>query len=157
MCRIWISQRWPLKKKRLYEPFVRVLIPLPRFRFRTTVNKRDYYCSIALFSHKKRQDLSKNQKKRNKGGTKMLKELLEKNTNKKKVCFMFWWIVGFDITQIIIQLLEKIEYFSTLPLTSYCSLLVVEDIHIDNQIKITLKNKSDVQICRWLIKFADKL
>jgi hypothetical protein len=57
----------------------------------TTVNKRDYYCSIALFSHKKRQDLNENQiKKRNKGGTKMLEELLEKYTTKKKFCFMFW-------------------------------------------------------------------
>jgi hypothetical protein len=81
----------------------------------------------------------------------MLEELLEKYTTKKKFCFMFWWIlVGFDITQIIIQLLEKIEYFSTLPLTSYCSLLVVVEMHIDNQIKITLKNKSEIQKCMSL-------
>jgi hypothetical protein len=71
----------------------------------------------------------------------MLKELLEKNTTKKSFVSCFGkYIVGFDITQIIIQLLEQIEYFSTLPLTSYCSLLLVVEMHIDNQMKFTLKN-----------------
>ena len=77
------------------------------------------------FHTKRDKTWTETKKKRNKRGNKNVERITRKEHHQKKFCFMFWWIVGFDITQIIIQLLEKIEYFSTLPLTSYCPLLVV--------------------------------
>ena len=104
-----------------------------------------------LFTQKETGFEQKPNKKKKQRGNKNVGRITRKEHHQKKFCFMFWWIVGFDITQIIIiQLLEKIEYFSTFPLTSYCSLLVVVEMHIDNQIKITLKNKSEIQKCMSL-------